>query len=100
MYAQPTDKVISSDLCAPRLRRKQHYNSFHPSLGYFLPLAEAQHYASQGRTLPRTMAEYAAIGSGPMRSLDGQSTYPSMAAAKSALYEAWRRYLEDSANGH
>lgn len=46
------------------------------------------------------MAEYAAIGNGPMRSLDGQSTYPSMAAAKSALYEAWRRSLEDSADGH
>ncbi|KAI5121692.1 hypothetical protein M0805_002767 [Coniferiporia weirii] len=28
--------VISSDLCAPALKTKKHYNSFHPKLGFFL----------------------------------------------------------------
>ncbi|KAI0064664.1 hypothetical protein BV25DRAFT_1852604 [Artomyces pyxidatus] len=30
--------VISADLCAPALKNKKHYNSFHPKLGYFLHL--------------------------------------------------------------
>ncbi|ETW86016.1 hypothetical protein HETIRDRAFT_309237 [Heterobasidion irregulare TC 32-1] len=30
--------VISADLCGPALKTKKHYNSFHPTAGFFLPL--------------------------------------------------------------
>ncbi|QRW26936.1 scavenger mRNA-decapping enzyme DcpS [Rhizoctonia solani] len=30
--------VISSDLCSPGLKKKQHYNSFRPDIGFFLHL--------------------------------------------------------------
>jgi hypothetical protein len=32
--------VISSDLCSPSLKQKKHYNSFHPTLGFFLHIDE------------------------------------------------------------
>ncbi|KAG8748728.1 hypothetical protein FRC10_000119 [Ceratobasidium sp. 414] len=32
--------VLSSDLCAPALKKKQHYNSFRPDLGFFLHLED------------------------------------------------------------
>jgi len=32
--------VISNDLCAKGMKDKKHYNSFHPKLGFFLPLEE------------------------------------------------------------
>lgn len=30
--------IISSDLVSEKLKNKKHYNSFHPSLGFFLHL--------------------------------------------------------------
>ena len=30
--------IISEDLCSKNLKTKKHYNSFHPSLGFFLLL--------------------------------------------------------------
>lgn len=32
--------IISSDLVSNRLHNKKHYNSFHPSLGFFIHLDE------------------------------------------------------------
>ncbi|QRV86122.1 scavenger mRNA-decapping enzyme DcpS [Ceratobasidium sp. AG-Ba] len=32
--------VLSSDLCAPALKKKHHYNSFRPDLGFFLHLKD------------------------------------------------------------
>lgn len=34
--------VISSDLTAPALKTKRHYNSFSPRTGFFVPLAEVR----------------------------------------------------------
>ena len=34
--------VISSDLCAPALETKRHYNSFSPRVGFFVPLDEVR----------------------------------------------------------
>jgi len=34
--------VISSDLCAPALKTKRHYNSFSPRAGFFVPLDEVR----------------------------------------------------------
>ncbi|KAF8201437.1 hypothetical protein BJ912DRAFT_945347 [Pholiota molesta] len=30
--------VLSADLCSEKLKHKKHYNSFHPEVGFFLPL--------------------------------------------------------------
>ena len=30
--------IISSDLDSPSLKSKKHFNSFHPELGFFIPL--------------------------------------------------------------
>jgi hypothetical protein len=35
--------VISSDLIAPALKTKRHYNSFSPRTGFFIPLADVLH---------------------------------------------------------
>jgi hypothetical protein len=35
--------VISSDLIAPALKTKRHYNSFSPRTGFFIPLADVIH---------------------------------------------------------
>lgn len=86
--------VISSDLSAPRLRRKQHYNSFNPNLGYFVSLAQAQQCIREGRGLAHDERYYAALGNGPMRSFDGTKTFPTIGTAKQALYQDWVRYLE------
>ncbi|KAG9127505.1 hypothetical protein FRC07_012914 [Ceratobasidium sp. 392] len=32
--------ILSSDLCAPALKKKHHYNSFRPDLGFFLHLED------------------------------------------------------------
>ncbi|KAG2130410.1 uncharacterized protein EDB93DRAFT_81904 [Suillus bovinus] len=32
--------VLSADLCSPKMKMKKHYNSFHPSLGFFLHLKD------------------------------------------------------------
>lgn len=32
--------VISADLTAPAMKKKKHYNSFHPKLGFFLHLED------------------------------------------------------------
>ncbi|EIN07392.1 hypothetical protein PUNSTDRAFT_114838 [Punctularia strigosozonata HHB-11173 SS5] len=32
--------VLSADLCEKGMKTKKHYNSFHPKIGYFLPLEE------------------------------------------------------------
>jgi hypothetical protein len=34
--------VISSDLCAPALKTKRHYNSFSLRVGFFVPLDEVR----------------------------------------------------------
>jgi len=30
--------VLSADLCSEKMKKKQHYNSFHPKLGFFLDI--------------------------------------------------------------
>ena len=30
--------VLSADLCSEKMKKKKHYNSFHPKLGFFLDI--------------------------------------------------------------
>ena len=34
--------VLSADMCSPAMKLKKHYNSFHPSHGFFLSLEEVR----------------------------------------------------------
>ncbi|KAL5529667.1 hypothetical protein ACEPAG_5652 [Sanghuangporus baumii] len=40
--------VISEDLCAPGLKTKKHYNSFHPKLGFFLHINDVLSWFDEG----------------------------------------------------
>ncbi|KAL5489856.1 HNT3_3 [Sanghuangporus weigelae] len=40
--------VISEDLCAPGLKTKKHYNSFHPKLGFFLHIDDVLSWFEEG----------------------------------------------------
>ncbi|KAL5532697.1 HNT3_3 [Sanghuangporus sanghuang] len=40
--------VISEDLCAPGLKTKKHYNSFHPKLGFFLHIDDVLSWFDEG----------------------------------------------------
>lgn len=40
--------VISSDMISPKLKNKKHYNSFHPTLGFFLNLEDLIEQAKAG----------------------------------------------------
>lgn len=40
--------VISEDLCAPGLKTKKHYNSFHPKLGFFLHIDDVLSWFDDG----------------------------------------------------
>lgn len=39
---------MSSDLVAPALKNKKHYNSFSPGLGFWLPLATVRSWVETG----------------------------------------------------
>lgn len=40
--------VYSKDLISDSLKKKKHYNSFHPSLGFFLPLETVKGWVEGG----------------------------------------------------
>lgn len=89
--------VISTDLVAPRLKHKKHYQSFHPDKGFFLHLDDVRALVARGATrLPKTPAAYESMLKDPLVShLDGQ-TYPNMPALKRHLEEAWLKDMRDS----
>ncbi|KZS99263.1 hypothetical protein SISNIDRAFT_448138 [Sistotremastrum niveocremeum HHB9708] len=49
--------VISSDLCAPALKNKKHYNSFHSKLGFFLHLNDVLEWFDATESHFKTMAK-------------------------------------------
>ncbi|CCM02411.1 uncharacterized protein FIBRA_04509 [Fibroporia radiculosa] len=57
--------VLSNDLCSPAMKKKKHYNSFHPSHGFFLPLedvlnwfdAHESYFSTQGTGQERRFEE-------------------------------------------
>ncbi len=41
--------VISSDLMSPSLKTKKHYQSFHPTHGFFIPLTDVIDMVRNGK---------------------------------------------------
>ncbi|KAH9027681.1 hypothetical protein EDB84DRAFT_1670019 [Lactarius hengduanensis] len=48
--------VLSSDLTAPALKTKRHYNSFSPRTGFFVPLAEVRTWFDDAAAAVRRLA--------------------------------------------
>lgn len=73
----------------------QHYLSFHPTAGYWLPLEQAQELAKDGaRALPHPEAHYHDILKGPLVDLDDKNTFKVMPALKQDLEERWRATVD------
>ncbi len=60
--------VISSDLISPKLKNKKHYNSFHPSLGFFLHLNDVIAEVESGRAETKSIKEYDELLKLPLKS--------------------------------
>ncbi|KAK4335292.1 HIT-like domain-containing protein [Rhodotorula toruloides] len=63
--------VISSDMLSPKLKNKKHWNSFHPTLGYFLHLSNVIREVENGGYVLDSRASYEALLKEPL-----VSTYP------------------------
>ncbi|KAH9951992.1 HIT-like domain-containing protein, partial [Amylocystis lapponica] len=49
--------VMSADLCSPAMKKKKHYNSFHPKLGFFLSLDDVLSWYEAEPTYFGTMSK-------------------------------------------
>ncbi|BGP24857.1 forkhead-associated domain histidine triad-like protein [Rhodotorula toruloides] len=63
--------VISSDMISPKLKNKKHWNSFHPTLGYFLHLSDVIRGVENDGYVLDSRASYGALLKEPL-----VSTYP------------------------
>lgn len=63
--------VISSDFLSPKLKNKKHWNSFHPTLGYFLHLPDVITAVESGKNPLQDPKHYEAL-----LKTDLVSTYP------------------------
>ena len=86
--------------------RTQHYLSFHPNVGYWLPLDKAEELARHAPTkvrvcmliqLPHTRASYEDMLRGPLVSLDDDATFRTMPQLKAYLA---RRFASQHAADH
>lgn len=98
-------QVVSGELVSERMKHKkvrawlmQHYLSFHPRAGYWLPLSEAQRMASEGvRTLPHPRSYYENLLKGPLLDLDTEQTFKTFPLLKKHLEQRWVRAVEAQA---
>ncbi|KAF7966122.1 hypothetical protein HWV62_39988 [Athelia sp. TMB] len=72
--------VLSADMCSPAMKLKKHYNSFHPSRGFFLSLEEMR--ALKASTYEPLLKEYLAC----WRCGAGMKNMPTL---KTHLQEEW-----------
>lgn len=83
--------VLSDDFVSERLKHKKHYQSFHPTAGFWLDLDAVEALVQQGKkALPYSDAQYEAILKQPMVShRDGQqyATFPKL---RDHLHQAWK----------
>ncbi|PWN32057.1 uncharacterized protein FA14DRAFT_111471, partial [Meira miltonrushii] len=82
--------VISDDLVADRLKHKKHYQSFHPTHGFWLDLDTIQELVRQGKkSLPHSKDHYESLLRAPLVSFRDNKTYPNMPKMKDHLEQAW-----------
>ncbi|TFK98942.1 HIT-like domain-containing protein [Pterulicium gracile] len=90
--------IISSDLCAPSLKNKKHYNSFHPKEGFFLHLDEVLDLFEGGSStttkLPLSPSQYEAILKRPLACFKCHSEMKNMPTLKKHLQEEWEKQKE------
>ncbi|GAA5869743.1 hypothetical protein JCM3774_003838 [Rhodotorula dairenensis] len=79
--------VISTDFLSPKLKNKKHWNSFHPTLGYFLHLSDVIAAVEGGKNPLRDAKHYEAL-----LKADLESTYPPY--AKFATLPKLKEHLE------
>ncbi|SCV71929.1 BQ2448_4623 [Microbotryum intermedium] len=83
--------VISSDLISPKLKNKKHYNSFHPSLGFFLHLNDVIEQVEASQENTRSSSFYENLFKLPLRSHYTGQEYPTIPKLKVHLEEEWER---------
>lgn len=83
--------VISMDLVSPRLKHKKHYQSFHPTKGFFLTLDQVKcHLVAKGSTaLPLLPSKYEAMLTDQLVSHVDGNVYKNMLELKRHLEQAW-----------
>lgn len=87
--------VISNDLVSDRLKHKKHYQSFHPTHGFWLDLDSIQELVRQGKkSLPHSEAHYESLLKAPLISFRENKTYPNMPKLKDHLEQAWKEDLK------
>ncbi|SGY23964.1 BQ5605_C019g08999 [Microbotryum silenes-dioicae] len=100
--------VISSDLISPKLKNKnfvilrnpltpssnsraRHYNSFHPSLGFFLHLTKVIEQVEASQKDTNSTSSYENLLKVPLRSHYTGQQYPTIPKLKVHLEEEWER---------
>ncbi|BGP16410.1 hypothetical protein JCM10213_004034 [Rhodosporidiobolus nylandii] len=83
--------VISGDLISPKLKNKKHYNSFHPTLGFFLPLADVLKGVEDGSFKLKPAKTYEALLKEDLVSFYDQKTYANIPKLKAHLEAAWEK---------
>ncbi|MCO5565818.1 hypothetical protein L7F22_019493 [Adiantum nelumboides] len=87
--------VISDDLVSDRLKHKKHYQSFHPTHGFWLELDTIQELVRQGKkSLPNSEAHYESLLKSPLISFRDGKVYPNMPKLKDHLEQAWIENLK------
>ncbi|PWZ02213.1 hypothetical protein BCV70DRAFT_149351, partial [Testicularia cyperi] len=89
--------VISTDFVSTRLKHKKHFNSFHPTAGFAIPLSEVERLVSGEfppvKKLPRTPKQYEEILKRPLQSHHTGESFRNMPELKLHLESHWRETL-------
>ncbi|GAA6051711.1 hypothetical protein JCM3770_002695 [Rhodotorula araucariae] len=84
--------VISSDMISPKLKQKKHWNSFHPTLGYFLHLEDVIRGVEAGGYHLDPPKSYESLLTGPLVSqYPPYATFANLPKLKVHLEEEWER---------
>ncbi|GAA5850487.1 hypothetical protein JCM8547_001890 [Rhodosporidiobolus lusitaniae] len=83
--------VISTDLISPKLKNKKHYNSFHPTLGFFLHLSDVILGCESSSFSLDSPKHYDSLLKLDLVSFHNGETYPNIPKLKKHLEEEWER---------
>ncbi|KZP20762.1 HIT-like protein [Athelia psychrophila] len=88
--------VLSADLCSPSMRHKKHYNSFHPTRGFFLPLEDVRGWFDAEPSYLETMRELKKSAYEPLLKEDLAcwrcgAAMKNMPTLKAHLQEEWEK---------
>ncbi|KAH7340220.1 HIT-like domain-containing protein [Rhizoctonia solani] len=82
--------VLSSDLCSPTLKKKHHYNSFRPDLGFFLHLEDVLKWFDFPSATPFSKAQkYEPLLKRDLECFKCQETFKTIPQLKSHLQKEW-----------